>query len=125
MLGFKGCSGFYSERIRWILSLYKSNVSGSLISVAQTAEHLNEFSVGSKYDIQRMLYAWLRPVFPTVRTEVNSDNGYSGMRADLYLEEYDLIIEVKCTRPSMSEKTLTVFIIMLKIFMSMYTIKKI
>ena len=72
-----------------------------------TLELLNEFSVGNEYDIQRMLYAWLRQVFPTVHTEVNSDNGYSGMRADLYLEEYDLIIEVKCTRPNMSEKMLT------------------
>lgn len=96
----RGLDGFY----RYIKAMYQDppHKRGIL-----TLELLNEFSVGNEYDIQRMLYAWLRPVFPTVRTEVNSDNGYSGMRADLYLEEYDLIIEVKCTRPSMSEKMLT------------------
>lgn len=72
-----------------------------------TEDTLKRFSIGNEYDVQRMLYAWLRPVFPLVRQEVNSDNGYGGMRADLYLDEYDLIIEVKCTRPNMTVKKLT------------------
>lgn len=72
-----------------------------------TEDTLKKFSIGNEYDVQRMLYAWLRPVFPLTRLEVNSDNGYGGMRADLYLEECDLIIEVKCTRSSMTVKQLT------------------
>ena len=63
-------------------------------------------SIKNEYDVQRMLYAWLRPVFPTVRTEVYSDSGYVGMRADLYIGDYDLIIETKCTRKTMTEKSL-------------------
>ena len=35
------------------------------------------------------------------------DNGYSGIRADLYLASYDVTIEIKCTRESMSEKQIT------------------
>lgn len=71
-----------------------------------TQELLNTIQIGNEYDLQRMLYAVLRPVFPTIRQEVYSDNGYGGMRADLYLDLCNLIIETKCTRKSMSEKQL-------------------
>lgn len=70
-------------------------------------EKLNEIKVGNEYDLQRMLYAILLPLFPTARLEVNSDNGYSGMRADIYFDEYDLVIELKCTGKNMTEKKLT------------------
>ena len=69
-------------------------------------DELKKIQIGNEYDLQRMLYAVLVPVFPLIRQEAESDNGYGGMRADLYLEEYDLIIETKCTRASMTEKKL-------------------
>ncbi len=69
-------------------------------------ETLNTIRIGNEYDLQRMLYSLLIPIFPTIRQEVYSDNGYGGMRADLYLDAYHLIIEIKCTRKSMSEKQL-------------------
>lgn len=69
-------------------------------------EILDNIKIGNEYDLQRMAYSLLLPIFPTVRQEVNSDNGYGGMRPDIYLEEYSLIIETKCTRESMSEKRL-------------------
>ena len=69
-------------------------------------DELKKIQIGNEYDLQRMLYALLVPIFPLIRQEVESDNGYGGMRADLYLEEYDLIIETKCTRASMTEKKL-------------------
>ena len=68
---------------------------------------LDSIQIGNEYDLQRMLYAILRPLFPSIRQEVNSDNGYGGMRADLYLDSCNLIIETKCTRDSMSERQLT------------------
>lgn len=71
-----------------------------------TSEILNTIQIGNEYDLQRMLYSVLLLVFPTVRQEVYSDNGYGGMRADIYLDLYDLIIEAKCTRKNMSEKQL-------------------
>ena len=69
-------------------------------------DDLKRIQIGNEYDLQRMLYSLLVPVFPMIRQEVESDNGYGGMRADLYLEEYDLIIEIKCTRDNMREKKL-------------------
>lgn len=71
-----------------------------------TAEILNAVQIGNEYDLQRMLYSVLLPIFPTLRQEVYSDNGYGGMRADFYLDAYNLIIETKCTRKNMSEKQL-------------------
>lgn len=69
-------------------------------------EILNAVCIGNEYDLQRMLYSILLPIFPTVRQEVYSDNGYGGMRADIYLDIYNLVIETKCTRKSMNEKQL-------------------
>lgn len=71
-----------------------------------TTEMLNAIQIGNEYDLQRMLYSLLIPIFPTIRQEVYMDNGYGGMRADIYLDLYNLIIEIKCTRKSMSEKQL-------------------
>lgn len=71
-----------------------------------TTENLKKVQIQNEYDLQRMLYALLLPVFPMIRQEVNGDNGYGGMRADIYLEKYNLVIETKCTRDNMSEKKL-------------------
>lgn len=68
---------------------------------------LREIKIGNEYDLQRILHSVLLTVFPTARTEVNSDNGYCGMRADIYIDEPEILIETKCTRNSMSEKQLT------------------
>ena len=74
---------------------------------ALSMNDLKKIRIENEYDLQRMLYALLVPVFPMIRQEVESNNGYSGMRADLYLQEQDVIIETKCTRGSMNEKKLT------------------
>lgn len=71
-----------------------------------TWEIINSVRIGNEYDLQRMLYSLLIPIFPTIRQEVYSDSGYCGMRADLYLDSLNLIIEIKCTRKTMSEKQL-------------------
>lgn len=88
----------------YIKTMYKAEVHkrGTLQKVI-----LDEITIGNEYDVQRLLYAILIPVFPEARTEVNGDNGYSGIRTDIYLEKYDLAIEIKCTRDNMSEKELT------------------
>lgn len=47
-----------------------------------------------------MVYSILLPAFPTARQEVYSDNGYVGMRSDIYLDMYNLIIgQSKPARP--------------------------
>ena len=85
-------------------TMYKSPVHKKC---SWTQEKLDSIQIGNEYDLQRMLYAIIRPLFPSIRQEVNSDNGYGGMRADLYLDSCNLIIETKCTRDSMSERQLT------------------
>ena len=74
---------------------------------ALSMNDLKKIRIENEYDLQRMLYVLLVPVFPMIRQEVESNDGYSGMRADLYLQEQDVIIETKCTRGSMNEKKLT------------------
>lgn len=70
-------------------------------------EDLARIEIGNEYDVQRILYSLLKPVFPEARVEVNADSGYSSFRYDIYLDEYKLVIEVKCSRPNMTEKNLT------------------
>lgn len=70
-------------------------------------EDLNKINIGNEYDVQKILYALLKPVFPMTRLEKNDDTGYGGIRYDIVIEEYDVIIEVKCSRASMSERSLT------------------
>lgn len=72
-----------------------------------TTDQWTSIEVGNEYDVQRMIYAVLLPLFPELRMEVHGDNGYSGTRSDLYLGTYDLIIEIKCSRERMTEKQLT------------------
>lgn len=69
-------------------------------------ETVGSVKIGNEYDLQRMLYSLLLPLFPTARQETAMDSGYGGMRADIYLKEYDVIIETKRTRETMSEKKL-------------------
>lgn len=68
---------------------------------------LDEIQIGNEYDVQRILYSLIRPIFPTARTEVSDDVGYKGIRYDIKIDEYNIVIEVKCTRKSMTERNLT------------------
>lgn len=70
-------------------------------------EELDKIQIGNEYDVQRILYSIIRPVFPEARLEVVDDAGYGSVRYDIVLEKYDIIVEVKCTRPSMTERKLT------------------
>jgi len=51
------------------------------------------------------LYAYLKPIYPSARLEVCEDNGYRTFRGDIVLDK-DTMIEIKCTRSSMSLKSL-------------------
>ncbi|HEY9063137.1 MAG TPA: hypothetical protein VIO64_21965 [Pseudobacteroides sp.] len=70
-------------------------------------EDLGKISIGNEYDVQRILYSLLRPIFPHARKEVYGDAGYSSNRYDIYLDEYNIVIEVKCTRENMTERKLS------------------
>ena len=104
----KETSLFLIEKILNNFYLYYRAMYKSPLHKKSTLTHeiLDKFQIKNEYDLQRMLYSVLLPIFPEARQEVASDNGYGGMRADIYFDEYDLIIETKCTRDSMSEKKL-------------------
>lgn len=68
---------------------------------------LDRIRIGNEYDVQRILYALIRPIFPTARLEVPDDVGYQSVRYDIVIKEYDIIIEVKCTRENMTQRKLT------------------
>ena len=57
--------------------------------------------------MQRILYSLIKPVFPEARVEVSNDTGFSTVRYDILIEKYPIIVEVKCTRSSMTERSLT------------------
>lgn len=72
-----------------------------------TNEKLKNIKIGNEYDVQRILYSIIKPIFPNSRLEVTDDTGNSSIRYDIFIEQYDLVIEVKCSRQSMTEKKLT------------------
>ena len=63
-------------------------------------EQLSALKIENEYDVQHLLFAYLKPLYPMARTEVNQDTGYATVRTDISLDS-ETLIEVKCTRPSM------------------------
>lgn len=86
-----------------IKAMYQENVHGK---GTIKKSNLDELKIGNEYDVQRILYSLLVPIFPGVRTEVDGDNGYGGVRTDIYLNQYKTAIEIKCTRKNMTQKEL-------------------
>lgn len=68
-------------------------------------EQLAYLKIKNEYDIQHLLYAFLKPLYPMARTEVNEDTGYSVVRTDIFLDE-NHVIEVKYTRETTKLKKL-------------------
>ncbi|MDE7325159.1 MAG: hypothetical protein K2N63_02600 [Lachnospiraceae bacterium] len=61
---------------------------------------LENLKITNEYDIQHLLYAYLKPLYPAVRAEVSEDTGYHLVRVDIAISA-DCVIEVKCTRRGM------------------------
>lgn len=68
-------------------------------------EHLRSLKITNEYDVQFLLYAYLKPLFQNMRKEVSEDTGYENVRVDLKINE-DTVIEIKCSRPKMQLKKL-------------------
>ena len=69
-------------------------------------EQLSGLKIRNEYDVQHLLYAYLKPLYPLARTEVSEDTGYGTVRTDIFPDS-EHVIEVKCTRNSMKLKKLT------------------
>lgn len=68
-------------------------------------EQLEGLKIKNEYDVQYLLYAYLKPLYPMARAEVNEDTGYSTVRTDILLDSENTI-EIKCTRKGMVLKKL-------------------
>jgi hypothetical protein len=69
-------------------------------------EQLSALKIQNEYDVQQLLYAYLKPLYPLARAEVSEDTGYGTVRTDIFLD-IEHVIEIKCTRNSMKLKKLT------------------
>lgn len=87
-----------------IEAMYQSEVHGNG-KIAKV--DLDKIKIGNEYDVQRILYSLIRPVFPEARLEAVDDAGYNSVRYDIVIADYDIVIEVKCTRENMTERKLT------------------
>ncbi len=72
-----------------------------------TKDKLDNIKIVNEYDVQRIVYSLIKRIFPEARVEVSNDTGFSMVRYDVVIEKYSVIIEVKCTRASMTERSLT------------------
>ena len=52
------------------------------------------------------MYAVIKALYSSARREVNQDTGYTTVRFDIYIEEIDTVLELKCTRKDHSENKL-------------------
>ncbi|MFD2615842.1 PD-(D/E)XK nuclease domain-containing protein [Terrilactibacillus laevilacticus] len=87
-----------------IKAMYQNDVHGN---GKIKKDDLDKIRIGNEYDVQRILYSLIKPIFPYARLEVFDDAGYNSVRYDIILDEYGIVIEVKCTRPSMTEHKIT------------------
>lgn len=70
-------------------------------------ETLEQCKISNEYDVQHLLYAVIKLLFPCARMEVNQDMGVRTVRSDIWIEELSADIEVKCSRNSMTLRSLT------------------
>lgn len=47
-------------------------------------EHLSGLKIQNEYDVQHLLYAYLKPLYPLARAEVSEDTGYGTVRTDIF-----------------------------------------
>lgn len=69
-------------------------------------EQLHVLKIKNEYDVQHLLYACIKLLYPMARAEISEDTGYGTVRTDIFLDT-NHVIEVKCTRKNMSLKKLT------------------
>ncbi len=69
-------------------------------------EVLEQIVINNEYDVQHIMYAVIKALYPTARREVNQDIGYGTDRYDIIIEELNTVIEIKCTRKDHSENKL-------------------
>lgn len=70
-------------------------------------DNLQQIKIENEYDLQHLLYAVLKPLYPDIRKEIAEDSGVGMIRSDLKIPCLNSVVEAKCTREKMSLKKLT------------------
>lgn len=69
-------------------------------------EILGKITIENEYDLQHIMLAAIRLLYPKAREEVYDDIGYGSVRYDIVIDEIDTVIELKCTRDNQTERAL-------------------
>lgn len=86
-------------------SLYKNSVHGKCSDSIKN--NLSKLEIMNEYDVQQLMYPLIRSVFPEARLEENEDSGHHTIRKDIVIDSQDIVIELKCSRKSMNERSLS------------------
>ncbi|MCB2300073.1 PD-(D/E)XK nuclease domain-containing protein [Clostridium tagluense] len=71
-----------------------------------TKVQLDNIRIGNEYDVQRILFSLIKPIFTDAKMEVVEATGSTTVRYDIDIESCSTTIEVKCSRKSMTERSL-------------------
>lgn len=108
--GFSGsklmqnCLAQYLENFYLFLEAFREVKLDKRASLSDRV--LETIQIKNEYDLQHLLFAVLRPLFPDIRKEVAEDSGVGTIRSDLKIPSINTIIEAKCTRTTMTQKKL-------------------
>ena len=48
-------------------------------------EALKQIEIVNEYDLQHLMFALLKAVYPSIRQEIYEDTGYASVRSDMYI----------------------------------------
>lgn len=85
-------------------SLYKEPIHGKCSDAFKN--NLPRLEIGNEYDVQQLMYPIIRSLFPDARLEKSEDSGHHTIRKDIIIDSQDIVIELKCSRKSMTERSL-------------------
>lgn len=63
--------------------------------------------IENEYDLQRLMYPAIRSVFADARLEVTQDSGHHMVRKDIVIDSQDIVIELKCSSETVTERRLS------------------
>ena len=86
-------------------NLYKTGIHEKCSE--RIKDHLTGFSIENEYDLQKLLLSALSLVFSDARTESVQDSGHHAVRKDIVIDSESAVVELKCTRGSMTERQLS------------------
>ncbi len=66
-------------------------------------ENFTSIKINNEYDLQYIMYAVIKALYPSARKEVYQDNGYKANRFDIMVEEIGAVVELKYTHTGEKE----------------------